>query len=356
MSRPGSEAAVLLATYDFAHSNKLFCLNLVSITPESKTAEPPISSFLSYTSYILQHAHASQRAGFYAHLNLLTIRLLTEDQILCKKICSPDTKMTVRLCRQRQPYLPLVRTERILACHIMDIMISGINHNLRKRLDVDLYILCIGILLRLISHLSRSRTRLTYHWSELFRSLLTLIRFCTKYVDDLKDLSNMGVLVDSLITTLALALSAGETFLPTPTDYDDLFYKIIETSEILTKFRTSYSKILTSTDKGSPISILLIVNTHYQSLLNGDDVLDSENGKKESNGDVKGKGKQNRRLSSSVVKGVIKKGYETLSLPEAREGSLDGWDRYREVDERVFLKKAARCAVSDARGLVGGEI
>lgn len=171
----------------------------------------------------------------------------------------------------------------------------------------------------------------------------------------------MGVLVDTLITTLALALSAGETFLPTPTDYDDLFYKIIETSEILTKFRNSYSKILTSTEKGSPISILLSVNTHYQSLLNGDDVLDSGNGatngnekKESSNG--KGKGKQNRRLSSSVVKGVIKKGYETLSLPEAREGSLDGWERYREVDERVFLKKAARCAVGDARRLAGCEV
>lgn len=227
----------------------------------------------------------------------------------------------------------------------MDIMIDGINHNLRRRLDVDLYILCNGILLRVISYLSRSRTRLPYHWSELFRSLLTLIRFLTTYADDVKDSANMGTLVDSLITTLALALSSGESYLPIPTDYDDLFYKIIEAAEILTKFRTAYTNILSSVDKGSPIDILLGVSTHYRSLLDGD------LGGEATNGESNGKGKANRRLSSSVVKGVIKKGYETLSLPEASQGGLDAWERYREVDEKGFLKRVARIAVADARGL-----
>lgn len=94
---------------------------------------------------------------------------------------------------------------------------------------------------------------------------------------------------------------------------------------------------------------------HYKALLDGDGV--GVDGLTNGNGNGKeGKGKANRRLSSSAVKGIIKKGYETLSLPEAREGALDGWDRYREVDERVFLKRVARCAVVDARGLVSGEV
>jgi hypothetical protein len=48
--RPGSEAAVLLATYDFVHANKLFCFNFVTL-PAEKGLEAPISSFLSVTSY-----------------------------------------------------------------------------------------------------------------------------------------------------------------------------------------------------------------------------------------------------------------------------------------------------------------
>ncbi|KAM3065291.1 hypothetical protein ACMFMF_011229 [Clarireedia jacksonii] len=325
---PGSEAAVLLATYDFAHANKLFCFNFVSI-PAEKGVEHPLSNYLSLTSYLLQHAHSSSRTGFYAHINLIVFRLLTEDQVLCKKICSEESKMAVRLCRQRQPFLPLVRADRIFAAHMLDVMIDGINHNLRRRLDVDLYILCVGIIIRIISHLSRSRTRLSYHWSELFRSLLALVRFLTTYTSDLKTLLNIEILLDNVVNLIALSLSAGEAFLPSPVAYDDLFYKLVETGEVLVKFRDNYDLGKRPT---SSIDTLISVTTHYNEML-------MEGGKK-------------KHLTSAQVSSVIKQGYETLSI-QAKEG-LDGWERYREADERTFLKKVARMVVGDVRGLVGG--
>jgi hypothetical protein len=119
-------------------------------------------------------------------------------------------------------------------------MIDGITHNLRKRLDVDLYSLCVGTILRLISHLSRSRTRLNYHWSELFRSLLSLVRFLTTYTDDVKHLTNIETLLDNLVNLIALSLSAGEAFLPNPAAYDDLFYKLVEVGETIVKFRDNF--------------------------------------------------------------------------------------------------------------------
>ncbi|CRK24723.1 hypothetical protein BN1723_013364 [Verticillium longisporum] len=57
-------------------------------------------------------------------------------------------------------------------------------------------------------------------------------------------------------------------------------------------------------------------------------------------------------LTSVEVADIIKRGYETLSI-QAKEG-LDTWERYREADERTLLKKVARVAVADGRGLVGG--
>src|SRR5450432_2724265 len=120
MDSPGPEAAVLLGTYDFTHANKLFCFNFTSLPAEPKQGEPPISSFLSLTSYFLQHSYTSTRTSLYSRLNLVTLRLLVEDQVLCKRICSDESKMAVRLCRQRQPYLPLVRGERHLAASILD--------------------------------------------------------------------------------------------------------------------------------------------------------------------------------------------------------------------------------------------
>lgn len=107
--------------------------------PEKRTEESPFASFLSLTSYLLQHAYRSARVSQYGELALFTLRIVVEDPVLCKRICSDDTKRAVRLCRQRQPYLPLVQGDRVLATVIFDIMIDTISHNLRKRLDANLY-------------------------------------------------------------------------------------------------------------------------------------------------------------------------------------------------------------------------
>ncbi|KAI1751244.1 hypothetical protein F4782DRAFT_200320 [Xylaria castorea] len=323
---PGEEAAVLLGMYDFTHANKLFCFNLVTM-PAEKGEEQPISNLLSLTSYLLQHAFLSNRATNYAHLSLMVFRLLIEDQLLCKRICSEDSKATVRLCRQRQPYLPIVKGDRILATGVLDTMVDGINHNLRRRLDVSLYTLCVGITLRIISYLSRSRTRIHYHWSELFRSLLSLIRFLTTYASDIKDLSHFETLLDLVVNLLALSLSAGEAFLPTPAAYDDLFYKIVESGDVLVKFRDTYGL---SKRPSNSIDTLVNVTTHYKTL------LDSGDSKK--------------NLTSTQVAEVIKQGYETLSI-QTKEG-LDGWERYREADDRTLLKKMARATVMDVKVMV----
>lgn len=326
--RPSERAAILLATYDFSHANKMFCFNFVS-QAGAKGTEPPIASYLSLTSYILQHAHLSHRSTYYAHLNLMVFRLLIEDTTICKKLCGDESKMAVRLCRHRPPFVPLVKGERVLACSLLDTMIDGINHNLKKRLDVGLYTLCLGILLRLISFMSRSRTRIEYHWSEFFRSLLSLVRFLTTYTSDLKDLPHMDTVVDHVVNLIALSLSAGEAFLPTPAAYDDLFYKVVESGEVLTKFKQNYGL----GKRNSSIDTLINVSTHYKQL------LEEGGGKKKPNS-----------LTAGQVTEVIKQGYETLSI-QAKEG-LDSWDRYREADDRMLLKKMARTAVTDVRDMV----
>lgn len=262
----------------------------------------------------------------------MVFRLLVEDPITVRKMCSDELKASVRLCRQRQPFLPLVKGERVLSASFLDCMIDGINHNLRRRLDVSLYTLCLGILLRIISYLSRSKTRLTYHWPEFFRSLLSLVRFLATYTSDLKDLTHINTLLDHVVNLLALSLSAGEAFLPTAAAYDDLFYKIVESGEVLAKFKENYGL---KNRKSNSIDTLISVSTHYEQIL-------SEGG-----GSAKNKPSN---LTPHQVTEVIKQGYETLSI-QAKEG-LDTWDNFREADERTLLKQMARASVGDARIMV----
>ena len=189
--------------------------------------------------------------------------------------------------------------------------------------------LSLGILVRLLSYLSKAKVRITYHWSELWRTLLSFFRFLTTYVDDVRANYRSTEMVDVLVKLLAFALSTGENFLPDPASYDDLFYKLVETGDTLTKFRDAFG--LTS---HASMQTLVNVSEHYHALLEGGD-----------------KGKlRSKNLSPQEVSNVIKQGYETLSI-EGGEG-LDQWSRFREADVKILLKKIARAAVEDAKAVV----
>jgi hypothetical protein len=99
------------------------------------------------TSYLLQHAHRSSRSALYTHLCLFIVQILVEDKDLVKRLCSDDSKLSVRMCRQRQPFLPQVSSSRVPTAVILDLMVDGINHNLRRRLDVDFYMYARALLL-----------------------------------------------------------------------------------------------------------------------------------------------------------------------------------------------------------------
>jgi len=159
---------------------------------------------------------------------------------------------------------------------------------------------------------------------------MSLVRFLTTYTADLKHLTHIEILLDNVVNLLALSFSAGEAFLPSPLAYDDLFYKLVETGDILVKFRDNYELGKRPT---SSIDTLISVSTHYKELL--------------SDGAA---GRRGKNLTSAQVAGVIKQGYETLSI-QAKEG-LDSWDKYKEADEKVFLKKMARAVVVDVKTLV----
>lgn len=213
---------------------------------------------------------------------------------------------------------------------ILDIFIDGINHNLRKRLDTVFYNQSIVVLSRILNHFAKSRTKLTYHWSELWRSLLAFVRFLTTYAEELNTLPGTTSVVRDLVDLLTLALNTGESFLPDSTSYDDLFYKLVESGEALTNLRSAYN--LAKPEDRASINTLIGVSTHYREMI-----------------DEHHKGKSTN-LSPREVSKIIKMGYETLSI-ETREG-LEIGKTFREADWKSVVKRATRVAVADAAALV----
>lgn len=312
------------------------------------------------TSYILHHAYRSSRATLYGLLNLSILRLTIEDPTLCKAICDPTAVLAVRLCRQRQPLLPSNSTPRPPAASILDIVIDTINHNLRRRLDIPLYIACISLIHQLLSYLVSTRTRFNYHWSLLWQTLLSFLRFFTTYAASHSSQDpDLPALLAPFLATIALTASAGDAFLPDPAAYDDFFYKLVEAGRYLPRFKEAFklhpeanSSASTSTStstypnnsagtttasnglSSSHIDLLIHVSTHFHNLLEAE----------------RSKGRMGKTLSPREVNHIIRIGYETLQIPPT-EG-LDRWPRFREADEKSLLKRAARAACEDTRRLL----
>lgn len=226
-----------------------------------------------------------------------------------------------------------------------------------------------------------NKIRLTYHWSELWRTLLSLMRFLTTYAADLTTNPKIHTLTSSLADLMAFCVSGGDTFLPDPASYDDLFYKLVETGPVISKFRDVYAfnrtpapGTPTAQQSEKPISAaaaakndvhaaavdtLLSVSTHFYTLLfhseggGGDSTPASVAPSPKPDGEptpVALPAIKKKNLSPREVHRIIKQGYDTLSI-QPPEG-LTTWSRWRETEWKSELKRAARCAVDDARQLV----
>lgn len=330
MTRPGPDASTLLALYEFVAANQQFRQALVTSQAVGKDQVTSFSAVLSFTSFLFQNAHRTTRASLYAYLITFALTIISEDATTAKLIC--ETSAPVRLCRQRPPYLPAVaKPNRPYVAAFVDICVDAMNHNLRKRLDVPFYRQNLAILSRLLGHLAKAHTKISYHWQELWRSLLSFVRFLTTYAEDMRLLPNALDLVNDVVDLLTLALTTGEAFLPDSSSYDDLFYKLVESGEALSSLRTAFH--LAKADEQSPVNNLIGVSKHYQEL------IDEHH---------KGRG---TTLSSSEVSKIIKMGYDTL--PIAARDNADPVEKFREADWKTVLKKVARVAVTDAASLVG---
>ena len=125
--------------YEFSHANKAFSLGFIR-AKATVNGETPFGLFLSLTSYLTTQQSRSLRSTLYSRLALLTIRNMMDDSSLMALLQHDDTKSRIRICKQRQPFLPTVLKERKLVEGVLDICVAGIDHNLRRRLDVEFYL------------------------------------------------------------------------------------------------------------------------------------------------------------------------------------------------------------------------
>lgn len=349
---------------------------------------PPFATFISLCTYIFQNQHKTARAALYARLCLLVLRVVIESPILlapttassAPSLLVDDTLRTksIVVARQKTPYLPIVTfstgsasnsvydgvnsgaseprrdtnrndveeledqilngtgndrignknspesSGRLLMEGVLDALQCALRYNMKRSLDSDMYMLALTNLFQVIHFLRQAKFRLQYHWSELWKTLMSLVRFINSHPAPSVSSSNGNSvssndkantssssnpqghasyenIVGLIVLILSTSLIHGDTFLGNSSDYDDLFYKIMEGSEALAKLKSLFPSILVTAPS---MTVLQAAINHYSALLSSNNTISAS---------VPGAANK-KQLNAQQVTEIIRSGYQTLSL------------------------------------------
>lgn len=117
--------------------------------------------------------------------------------------------------------------------------------HLMQRLPVDLYRQCVGVVHRLLCYQKHCRVRLAYQWRHLWSTLVALLRFIVAHEQLLCDVEESSGpasprwpraavlrLCTGVVNIFNLFITYGDTFLATPTCYDQLYYELVRDSHV----------------------------------------------------------------------------------------------------------------------------
>lgn len=265
---PPSCSCCLLPIYLLARCNEAFVQIALAphpTTDPSNTSQYTfISSLLSLTSYLTTHGSPSDRSKSYSRLSLLTLLALMSSAAGISAITQADRSgdlPLIRQCQQRSGPKPVrsptsaesgsgmlsgylsqlslgtssissQKPTRILP-YVLDCCIQYLRYNLRKRLDVSGYLICLEVIMLSISSCADRRILLEYSgWSEVWRSIQSVITFVVGRHSELRGIQ-FGDLSKALLATLSLALLESDRFLQSKEEVNVLIYELVRNSQTL---------------------------------------------------------------------------------------------------------------------------
>ncbi|XP_041912097.1 armadillo-like helical domain-containing protein 3 isoform X2 [Alosa sapidissima] len=365
--------AILLALYEAVHLNRNFITVLAQSHPEidmaatsidpvpttpttplgttppsldlMNSAELPLDpnlqtsnlliTFLKYSSIVMQDTKDEHRLNS-ARLCLIILTCIAEDQYADAFL--HDDNMNFRVNLHRMPMRHRKKTadknspSRPLVCAVLDLMVEFIVTHMMKDFPMDLYMHCVQIIHKLICYQKKCRVRLHYTWRELWSALINLLKFFLSNETTLLVKHNIFHMALQVINLFNMFITYGDTFLPTPNSYDELYYEIVRMHQV---FDNLYCMVLrVSTNAGQwkePASKV----TH--ALINIRAIINHFSPKIESYAAVN----HISQLSEDQVLEVVRSNYDTLTL-KLQDG-LDQFERYSEQPkETAFFKELVR--------------
>lgn len=235
--------------------------------------------------------------------------------------------------------VPVLSTKCLLPPTGTDVMVEFMMSHMMKKLPIELFLLNVGITHRLLCYQKRNSVRLPYNWKDLWAALIALAKFLVTNEAYLAKKMNIFQLANQVMSIFNLFITYGDTFLSTPSSYDELYYEIMRMHQV---FENMYLMSLrySRTDGDYKESAQKLTN----SLGNIRSIINHFTPKLE-------KWSQEHSISTLTeeqVLEVVRNNYDSLTLK--LHDSLDQYEKYAEKPQHAnFFANMVRSILSDTR-------
>lgn len=360
----GGEEGMLLALYEAAHLNRNFMTTLAHSSSAAASSAPPsppatlpphqtppnlsqiqaldndqptnlLVTFFQYCSIVMADTRSESSIN-KCSLCFIILTCIVEEQFANSIMHDQNLTFKVQLYRLPMRHRKIVLEEppsQPLASTLIDLLVEFIMCHLLKKFPGELYQLCVGVLLRLLSYQKRCRVRLSRDWRPLWAALIALLKFLVTNESALLKRHNIFIMAQQVVNIFNLFITFGDTFLPTPASYDQLYYELIRMHQVFDNLFYMALRYSTSDGEFKQEALRLancLVNVraiiqHFSTKI--DAWLASQN------------------LSTPTedqILEVVRKNYDSLIL-KLQEG-LESYERYSEREYRPLLSRLVLAA------------
>jgi hypothetical protein len=306
-------------------------------------SENLLATFLRFTS--VSFLYTKSKVGqMTAKLCLIILNCIVEDQCANAFLHDSNMSFTVPIYKMNLYHrkVDLTTTKvKPLASTVLDLMVEFIVTHMTKNFALDLYNLALGIVHRSMSFQKKVHIRLQHDWRALWTSLMSLIKLFISNESHLLPTHNIFNTAIQVINIFNLFITYGDTFLPSPTSYDELYYEIIRVHQL---FDNLYSLALRYISADSDLKTS--ANKLCAAIVNVRAIIHHFSPKIDALATMQNKS----NLEEAEVYEVIRENYETLTLKLLE--NLDSYQKYNEQSSSNYFISFSRSIVLHVRSCI----